>query len=186
MTVAQLRAALAERELPEDGRLKAELVARLEAAREDDVGPLRVDRYYSRTSARARALRSPAKAATCGSCADGAPRGDLSTKNDTAAKKWAQLVAHLVHDCEEMKVPCAHGCGAEIRRGDKEEHDAVCPKKWIICPHFGAVIARRARRWLNIMSRKQKSRLFGSSEDPRPRNSNRQHRRRGCGCSVLL
>ena len=44
---------------------------------------------------------------------------------------------HLANDCEEVEESCEHGCGAKIRRGDKEEHEAVCPKQWIICPHVG-------------------------------------------------
>ena len=146
MTVAQLRAALAERELPEDG-LKAELLARLEAARADDVGPCAWTGTIATLDAHQRTC--PRVEVACKSCDVRLMRCWMARHEVTCPRRMIQchlcgeemgamqLVAHLVHDCEEMKVPCEHGCGAKIRRGDKEEHEAVCPKKWIVCPHFG-------------------------------------------------
>ena len=146
MTVAQLRAALAERELPEDGR-KAELLARLEAARGDDVGPCTWTGTVATLDAHQRTC--PRVEVACKTCDVRLMRCWISRHEATCPRRMIKchlcgeemgaihLGAHLLHDCEEIKLPCEHGCGAKIRRGDKEEHEAVCPKQWIICPHVG-------------------------------------------------
>ena len=146
MTVAQLRAALAERELPEDGR-KAELLARLEAARGDDVGPCTWTGTVATLDAHQRTC--PRVEVACKTCDVRLMRCWISRHEATCPQRMIKchlcgeemgaihLGAHLLHDCEEIKLPCEHGCGAKIRRGDKEEHEAVCPKQWIICPHIG-------------------------------------------------
>ena len=146
MTVAQLRAALAERKLPEDG-LKAELRARLEAAREDDVGPCTWTGTIAALDAHQRTC--PRVEVACKDCDVRLMRCLMARHEATCPRRMIQcelcsekmgamhLGAHLANDCGEVVEPCEHGCGAEIRRGDKKEHDAVCLKKRIICPHFG-------------------------------------------------
>ena len=146
MTVAQLRAALAERELPEDG-LKAELLARLEAARGDDVGPCTWTGTIATLDAHKRTC--PRLEVACKDCDVRLMRCLMARHEATCPRRMIQcelcsekmgamhLGAHLANDCGEVVEPCEHGCGAEIRRGDKKEHDAVCLKKRIICPHFG-------------------------------------------------
>ena len=146
MTVAQLRAALAERELPEDG-LKAELLARLEAAREDDVGPCTWTGTIATLDAHKRTC--PRLEVACKDCDVRLRRCWMARHEATCPQRTVQcelcgeemgamdLDDHLANDCEEVEESCEHGCGAQIRRGHKIEHDAVCPKKRIICPHFG-------------------------------------------------
>eukprot|EP00768_Dysnectes_brevis_P009428 gnl/Dysnectes_brevis/948_a1057_1991.p1 GENE.gnl/Dysnectes_brevis/948_a1057_1991~~gnl/Dysnectes_brevis/948_a1057_1991.p1 ORF type:complete len:639 (+),score=263.70 gnl/Dysnectes_brevis/948_a1057_1991:65-1981(+) len=54
------------------------------------------------------------------------------------------IVKHVHNDCPFTVIPCPHGCGMDIRRGDLPIHEEDCPDAPCPCEWCGEVMAQHA------------------------------------------